>query len=239
MKPARNNVKNFSISWSLVVIMLVIIGASGYALTIMLSDDRPRSKSSVTTVTLLKPPPPQIKEKMPEIEEVKIQQKEEIIEPVPQIDQNSNAASNDDTPAGDNLGLDAEGTAGSDGFGLVGKKGGRSIIAGDGGSGGGPMERLSLLTKYSGYAQIVESEVRKKVMKKLDENGGIPKGKLQTVAKIYLDKYGYIVSYKIVGSSGNHKMDSAVEQSLDTVKLNEPPPDGMPRTITIRISSIG
>jgi TonB family protein len=76
-------------------------------------------------------------------------------------------------------------------------------------------------------------------MKKLDENGGIPKGKLQAVARISLDKQGAIVSYKIIGSSGNHKMDDAVAESLNTIRLSTSPPNGMPRTITIRITSLG
>jgi TonB family protein len=236
----EQTVKSFSIPWGLVALVIVFLGAAVYFVYAVLSDDGPRSKSSVTTVTLLKPPPPpQIKEKLPEPEEVKIQQKEEVIETVPQVDQD-NSSSNDNTPAGDNLGLDAEGTAGGDGFGLVGKKGGRSLIAGDGGSdGSGGMGRLSLLTKYAGYAQVVENEVRRAVMKKLDENGGIPKGKLQTVAKISVNKQGAIISYQIIGSSGNHKMDDAVKQSLSNAMLSEPPPDGMPRTMTIKISSMG
>jgi len=234
----KQTAKTFPIPWGLIAAMIIGLGVCVYLVMAVLSDDGPRSRSSVTTVTLLKPPPPpQIKEKLPEPEEVKLQKKEEIIEPVPQTDQNK-AGEEDNAPAGDNLGPDADGTAGSDGFGLVGKKGGRSIIAGDGGS-GDAMGRLSLLSKYAGYSQIVESEIRKAVMKKLDENGGIPKGKLQAVAKISVDKQGAIVSYKIIGSSGNHQMDKAVEQSLNTIRLSASPPNGMPRTITIRVTSLG
>jgi TonB family protein len=76
-------------------------------------------------------------------------------------------------------------------------------------------------------------------MKRLNENGGIPKGKLQAVVRVSVDGDGAVVAYRIVGSSGNHRMDDAVEQSLGYLKISEPPPDGMPRTMDIKITSQG
>ena len=99
------------------------------------------------------------------------------------------------------------------------------------------MGRLSLLSKFGWYTQIVETEIRKKVMKHLDENGGIPRGKLQAVVQVSVNSAGSIVKYKIIGSSGNHKMDEAVNQSIGDIKISEPPPDGMPRTMSIRVTS--
>lgn len=231
--------KASSVSVGLIAILIVFLGAAVYVIKMVLADDGQRKKSSIATVTLLKPPPPpQIKEKPPEPEPVKMQKKEEIIDPVQQADKdNKPAGEPDNAPAGDKLGLDAEGYAGGDAFGLVGKKGGRSLLAGEGGNGG--MGKLSLFTKFAGYSHIVEAEIRKKVMKRLDEDGGIPKGKLQAVARISLDSSGSVKGYKIIGSSGNHKMDEAVELSLAEIKISEPPPDGMPRTMTIKISSQG
>ena len=222
-------------AWGILALMVVLAGVGAYIVKSSLSDDSPRKKNSPVMITLLKPPPPpQIKEKPPE--PVKELPKEEIY--TPEQSQDSNPGSDDDkTPAGDNLGVDAEGTAGGDAFGLVGKKGGRSILAGDGGSGG--MGRLSLLVKFAGYAHIAEAEIRKMVMKHLDENGGIPKGKLQAGVRLRVDSSGAIVDFKIIGSSGNHKMDDAVKQALSDTKLSEPPPDGMPRTMVIKITSQG
>ena len=147
------------VSWVLISVMVVLLGASAYVVKIVLSDDGPRKKSSVTTVTLLKPPPPvAMKEKPPEPEPIKEMKKEEIIDPGPKNEQ-QNADNQDNTPAGDKLGLDADGKAGGDAFGLVGKKGGRNLLAGGDGLG-----RLSLLNKFAWYTKIVETEVRKKVM---------------------------------------------------------------------------
>ncbi len=223
------------VAWGSLALMVALACAGVYIVKSSLSDDSPLKKNSTVMVTLMKPPPPpEIKEKPPE--QVKEIPKEEIY--TPEQNQESNPGpDNDKTPAGDNLGVDAEGTAGGDAFGLVGKKGGRSLLAGDGGSGG--MGRLSLLVKFAGYTHTVEAEIRKKVMKQLDNNGGIPKGKLQAGVRVRLDGSGAVVDFKIIGSSGNHSMDEAVQQALADTKLSEPPPDGMPRTMIIKITSQG
>ncbi len=226
--------------WGLIAVMVILAGAAVYVVKTVLSDDSPKKKNNVTTVTLLKPPPPpQVKEKPPEPEQVKQAQKQEVIAQVPQnaAQQDSKPAGEpDNAPAGDNLGVDAEGSAGGDAFGLVGKKGGRGLISGGGGNGLG---KLSLRAKFAFYTQAVGTEVRKKVLKRLDENGGMPRNKLQTVVQITLDVKGVIVQFSIIGSSGNQKMDEAVRQALSNIKVSDPPPDGMPRTMIFKISSQG
>jgi periplasmic protein TonB len=229
--------KKSAMSWGIIALMLFVAGAAIYVVKAVLSDDSPRNKPSIATVTLLKPPPPQIKEKPPEPEPPKeIQKKEDIIDPGPQNEPNpQNTDNQDNTPAGDKLGLDAEGGAGSDGFGLVGKKGGRSITLGGSGGGGG-MGRLSLMSKFSGYNHLAENEIRKTVMRHLTEDNGIPRGKFQAVARIRLDMNGAIVDCKIVGSSGHHKMDEAIKQALAYMKVSEPPPNGMPLKMDIKFT---
>ena len=227
--------KDSQVSWVLIALMVIFLGVSAYIVKMVLSDDSPRRKSSIAMVTLLKPPPVQVKEKPPEPEPVKDIKKEEIVDPTQVNDQPQDAQSQDDTPAGDRLSIDGDGSAGGDSFGLGAKKGGRSILEG----GGGGLGKRSLLSKFGGYTQIVETEIRKRVMKQLDEEGGFPKGKLQTIVRVSLDANGGIIKYKIIGSSGNHKMDDAVKNSLGNIKISEPPPDGMPRTMSIKISSQG
>jgi TonB family protein len=231
----RKKARQSAVSWGLIALVVIFLGGAAYTIITVLSGDGPRKRDNVATVTLLKPPPVQVKEKLPEPETVKeMQKKEEMIDPTPGLQNEAQNNENDNTPAGENLGVDADGKAGGDSFGLVGKKGGRSILSGDGGGG---MGRLSLLSKFGWYTQIVETEIRKKVMKHLDENGGIPKGKLQAVVQVSVNSAGAIVKYKIIGSSGNHKMDEAVKQSIGDIRISEPPPDGMPRTMSIRVTS--
>jgi protein TonB len=228
--------KKPSVSWGLIALMIIVLGAGIYIVKIAMSDTAPRKKNTVATVTLMKPPPVVIKEKPPEPEPVKeTQKKEDIIDPEQKNESPAApSADNDNTPAGDKLGLDAEGGAGNDAFGLVGKKGGRSLLAG-----GNGMGAISLLNKYAGYTQILTTTIRKKVMKSLDEEGGIPKGKLQAVVRLSVDSDGAIVGFRIIGSSGNNRMDEAVLRTLGSIKISEPPPNGMPRTMDIRITSQG
>jgi TonB family protein len=233
MQEDKHQEEKKPIPWVLIAVMIALAVGGVYVVKTVLSQDEPRRKNTTATVTLLKPPPPMIKEKPPELEPVKeVPKQEEIIDPVQSNE--PKGADNDKTPAGDNLGVDAEGGAGSDSFGLVGKKGGRSILAGGSGSG-----KFSLLTKFASYTQIVTTELRKKVMKLLDEEGGIPKGKLQAVVRVSVDIDGKIIDYRIIGSSGNNRMDEAIIDSLRSLRISEPPPEGMPRTMNIKIISQG
>jgi TonB family protein len=232
----KQNKQQSTVSWGLIALLVVLLGGAAYTVTMVLSGDSPRKRDNVAVVTLLKPPPVQVKEKPPEPEPVKeIPKQQEIVDPLPGPTDQPQNNDNDPTPAGDKLGLDAEGQAGSDGFGLVGKKGGRSITAG----GGGSLGKRSLLSQFGWYAQIVETEIRKKVMKHLDENGGIPKGKLQAIVHVNVNSAGEIVEYRIVGSSGNNRVDEAIKKSISKIKISEPPPDGMPRRMSIKITSQG
>ncbi len=224
-----------SVPWVLIAVTIFLISGGVYIVKTVLSEDEPHRKNTMATVTLLKPPPiVEVKEKPPE--EIKeVPKKEDIIDPgVKNEAQNQNTDSKDNTPAGENLGVDSEGGAGSDNFGLVGKKGGRSIIAAESGFG-----KLSLLTKFAGYTQIVVTEIRKKVTKQLDEEGGIPKGKLQAIVRVKVDIDGTVIDYRIIGSSGNNRMDDAVIQALRSLRISEPPPESMPRTMDVKIISQG
>jgi outer membrane biosynthesis protein TonB len=220
------------------MVVLVLLSGIGFVLKIVLSDDGPGKKASFSTVTLIKPPP-EVKEKPPEPEIQKEAPKESMVAPteVAQPQDQAQDQSQDNTPAGSELGLDSAGGAGSDGFGLVGKKGGRAITLGGGGTSG--LSRLSLLTKYGWYTQKIQEEVKAQVKKQLTQDGGIPKGKLQALIKIVLDANGKIVKYELVGTSGNSKMDEAVRTTLAQIKISEPPPAGMPAGMTVKIISQG
>ena len=233
--PVNRTRKTSAVSWGLIALMVVLAGAAVYGVKVILSGDSPR-KNYVAQVTLLKPPPPPpVKEKLPEPDPPKeVQKKEEIIDPGPKNDPSpQNTDNQDNTPAGDKLGLDAEGGAGGDSFGLVGKKGGRGITLG---GSGGSMGRLSLMAKFAGYNHVAESEITKLVMKRLNEKIGIPKGQLQAVARIKLDSAGEIVDCKIIGSSGYHAVDETIKLALANMRISEPPPNGMPRKIDIKFT---
>lgn len=218
------------------VIGLFFLVVIGFIVKVVLTDVGPRRKEQISTVTLLKPPP-DVKEKPPEPEIPKEVPKQEVIQDIPQQqDTPQNDQSQDDTPAGNDLGVDAEGGAGGDAFGLVGKKGGRAITLG---GGGGGMNRLSLMAKYGWYNQKIQEEIKKQVKKKMDQDGGMPKGKFQSVVKVVIDSRGMVVKYDIVTASGNSKIDAALQATLGEIKFSEQPPVGIPKSITLKITSQG
>ncbi len=219
------------------IIGLVFLAGIGFLVRVMLTDVGPRRKEQISTVTLLKPSPPEVKEKPPEPEVPKEAPKEVTIAETPQTAQDQpQDQSQDNTPAGSDLGVDGEGGAGSDGFGLVGKKGGRAITLG---GGGGGMTRLNPLAKFGRYVQKVQEEIRAQVNRQLEQDGGIPKGKYQTLVKITLNSKGSVVTYKITSSSGQQKIDKAVREALAAIRISEAPPEGMPGGMTIKITSQG
>lgn len=186
-----------------------------------------RKERRIQMVKLENMPPPKILPKPPE-QEIKKEEIEDSKEMEVQ-EQTQNAPDNQ-PPPGEQLGVDAEGGSGSDAFGLVGRKGGRALV-GSGGSSGGPQ---TLMQKYGWYVRIIEEQISRELVKK----GKIPSGGLQAFVRLVLDEKGFIMSHSIYTSSGSDQMDVAVEEALRVIrKVSEPPPEGMPRTMKIKITS--
>src|SRR6266545_4823661 len=98
------------------VVGLVFLGIIGFLASLIFSDMGPRKKEHIAVVNLMKPPPPP-EQKPPEPEPPKEVPKQ-VIQDIPQPqDAPQNDQPQDDTPAGQDLGVDAEGGAGGDGFG--------------------------------------------------------------------------------------------------------------------------
>jgi TonB family protein len=213
-------------------VVLMFLGGAVGAINLLLSDDSGKRKRQVQMVTLLKPPPPpKIKEKPPEPE---IKKKEEIIEQQPEEPEPDpmEDMAEDEGPMDDDLGLDADGSAGADGFGLRAKKGGRGLI-------GGRYSKAGLLRKYAWYTAIIQEDLRKKVNKHLESNGGMPDGTLVAHIRISLDESGQVTNLSLERSSGDNRMDRAVQEALLLSSVSEPPPPGMPRVVQLKISSKG
>lgn len=200
---------------SVIALAMLLFGAWG--IKVLMERDT-GAKPNMHRVRLLNVPPPKIIEKPPEpkLEEIK---KEEVKLPEPE-----QKIAADQPPPGDQLGLDAEGQAGTDAFGMSARPGGRDLLLGTGDG---------LMQKYGWYVRLLEEEIGRQMVKKAK----LPGGGLQVFVRIVLDGEGGIVSHVIYGSSGNPQVDGAVDQALKLVKqVSEPPPDGMPRMLKLRIT---
>lgn len=174
------------------------------------------SKKKIQNITLLTPPPPPPPppkiEKPPEPE---IKEEVELPEP-DQLEDLPEMA--DEPPAGD-LGLDAEGGAGSDGFGLVGRKGGRGLLAGD---------------PYLVYA----SQLQRRIEDALLDSDSVRKKAYTVIAQIWVAADGSIQGAELSSSSGDDDVDDELIGLIRGLQaLAEIPPEGMPQPIKLRITS--
>jgi len=111
-----------------------LIGVGAMALVRgILSGGASPSKKVAQEIHIIRPPPP------PDLPPPPPPPPDEKVD-VPDPQEKPDPTPSNDPPPGEQLGLDAEGTAGGDAFGLVGNKGGRGLV----GSGGSALKRALL-----------------------------------------------------------------------------------------------
>jgi len=159
------------------------------------------------------PPPPDVPPPPPPPPEEKV----DINEPEPEPDP---VASNEPPPS-EQLGLDAEGSAGGDGFGLAARKGGRDLLA----SGG---------SAYTWYAGLLKTEI----LGQLQEEKKIRSGSYSVMVRVWVKPDGTIERIGLAQSSGDRERDRAIEQALTRIgRVSQAPPADMPQPINLRIVS--
>ena len=176
----------------------------------------PQTKKVVQEISLLRPPPPPPKQEEPppppEVEEeVELPEPEDIPDP----------ASLDEPPPGDLLGLDAEGVAGSDGFGLAARKGGRSITDGFEG-------------RYRWYAGVIKQSL----LSQLAEVERIRSRRYSIVVSLWLAPDGSIKDVSLKGTTGDSELDSELRMALASLHtVGEVPPTDLPQPVQLQIVS--
>ncbi len=157
------------------------------------------------------PPPPDVKPPPPPPPEEEV----DVPEPEPQPD-----TPNNDPPPGEQLGLDADGSAGSDGFGLAARKGGRELV----GSGG---------SVYAWYAGLVKGEI----LDRLSDDDRIRRGAYSVSVRVWVSADGSVERVRLGQSTGDRDRDRAIESALSGQRISKSPPADMPQPINIRIVS--
>jgi len=173
----------------------------------------PAPKKLVQEIKVIRPPPPEElppPPPPPPEEEVNIKEPEQQPDPV---------ASNE-PPPGD-LGLDAEGTAGSDGFGLLGRKGGRDLL-GTGGS------------AFSWYAGLLKGEI----LDELQRVKSARTGAYAVSVKVWVRADGSVERIRLAQSTGDRERDRDIENALARIgRVSQSPPADMPQPVSLRIVS--
>ncbi len=188
--------------------------------------DKPvQTKKPVQQITVIRPPPPPPppppEEKIPEPEPQPIEEPQPDSEPEPSPDD-----TDADAPAGDELGLDAEGAAGSDGFGLLGKKGGRGLLGGGGGN--------AILWYGNQVKQSLEEELQT-----LLADSGARKERYSVLLNIWINPDGRIGRAELIGSSGKKDVDQSIQAALPKLRIaiGKAPPQNMPQPLKIKLIS--
>jgi protein TonB len=199
------------------LILISVIGAIVYFIANI--KDKPEKKErKIQAISLAKPPPPPPPppkiEKPPEVEpEHKIEeQAEPEQEKLPDIP--------DEAPARD-LGLDAEGTAGSDGFGLAARKGGNGLFGG----GGNP---------FAWYGNLIKNDLLGVLANKDD----LRRKGYTAIVKLWIEPDGSIQRFELVRGSNDADIDNLLAKVIGKYsRVNQPPPPGMEQPVKLKIIS--
>lgn len=180
-----------------------------------LSSPAPQTKKVVQEIQVIRPAPPPENTPPPPPpppkDEVKMDEPQQAPDPTP----------SNQPPPGESLGVDADGSGSGDGFGLVGRKGGRDLV----GAGGSAM---------SWYAGLIKNEIQDK----LGNDQKVRSGAFSVAVRIWVKLDGTVERTKLMGSTGNADRDRAIEAALANVhRISQPPPAGTPQPVTIRIVS--
>lgn len=184
----------------------------------IVTSSQPAQKKVVQEVHLIRPPPPPPDEPPPPPPPPE----EKVDIPDPQEKPEDPTPSNDPPPS-ENLGLDTEGGAGGDAFGLVGNKGGRDLVgSGPGGS------------VYQWYAGLLKNEI----LDQLGANKKVRNGNFKSNIKLWVRRDGSIERV-VVSSSGDRARDSEIESEVMKMRLSQPPPADWPNPVNLSIASHG
>jgi periplasmic protein TonB len=197
------------------VALVLVLGGAGAALISKMAGKGEPSKPFVQQISIVMPPPPP--PPPPKLEEPEPEEQLELETPElePVVDDSS------DAPPGEDLGLDADGVAGSDAFGLKAKKGGRGLL----GSG----------DAFAWYAGILQRDLQK-LLSNDDAIRGL--GEYTVVVSVSLTPDGYVQESQLLSGSNNPKLDDALRRALSSgVRLSREPPEDLPQPIRLRISS--
>jgi protein TonB len=129
----------------------------------------------------------------------------------------------DQTPPDKPLGLDADASAGSDGFGLAARKGGQDLLGSKEGA-------------FAWYTGILKNSV----LDALSDDERIRRGSYTVVVRLWLAADGRVDRIALAQASGNKDVDGYIQQALTHLtRIREAPPLEMPQPVTLKIVSRG
>jgi periplasmic protein TonB len=198
------------------VVAMVLIGGFVSFVRMMMASKTGKSQRQVQMVQIIRPPPPPPPDQPPPPPPEKTEEQLPKDEPQPTPDQPQQA------PADQPLGLDAEGGAGGDAFGLAARRGGSDLL---GGTGTAP---------FAWYTTRLTDAIRERLSSV--ECAKSAKGSLSF--HLLLEASGRIKQVQLATTTGNQKVDQCIDAALNSMPpMNDPLPPGMPEQVNVRVVS--
>jgi len=118
------------------------------------------------------------------------------------------------------LGLDAQGSAGSDAFGLAARPGGGDLIGGNGNS------------PYAWYTSRISDAIRERLAASPCARNAA--GAL--TVHVFMEADGRVRQIKLASTTGNARTDECIDAALASIqRIGDPVPPGMPEQVNLRI----
>jgi protein TonB len=193
------------------IVVVVIVGLIWVINAVLSKKDSGPKRQTAQIIKLIRPPP-DLPPPPPPPPPDKVEQ------PIPKDTPDPKP---DESPPDQPLGLDAAGTAGSDGFGLAARPGGRDLI----GTGTGV---------FAWYTGILKSSV----LEVLSDDDRVRRGSYSVVIRIWLATDGRVERIALSQPTGNKELDGFIQQALGHLtQIREAPPLEMPQPVTLKIVS--
>jgi protein TonB len=193
--------------------LLLIAGFVWFVVTMMASKSN-KPQRQIQMVQIIRPPPPPPDQPPPPPPE-KPQEAlpKDIPEPAPK---------DEEPPSSQPLGIDAEGGAGGDAFGLAARRGGSDLVGGNG------------TAAFAWYT----NRLKDAVVEKLTADSHIDSRKFSISVRVWIEADGRIKQVKLVTTTGNHDLDQRIATALSSLtRMSDAPPLEMPQPISLKIVS--
>jgi periplasmic protein TonB len=212
MERRQRALKNLPVVGGL-VLALVLVAGLVWMIHGFMAGNTQKTMRQVQNITVIRPPPPPPEETPPPPPPDKVD------EPIPQNEPEP-TPDNAPTPS-QQLGLDAEGGAGNDGFGLAARKGGSDLVGSAGAA-------------FAWYTGKLKDEVSDRLSNEPKLRGR----KFKIGVRVWIEADGRIREYRLTTTSGSSEVDGAIQAGLASIgRLSESPPLEMPQPITLQIVS--
>lgn len=198
---------------AVVALLLVLTGVGIWLVRGFLNAEPPPQKKVVQEIRIIRPPPEELPPPPPPPPE------EEVDIPDPQ--QEPDPTPSEEPPPGEQLALDTDAVAGTDGYGLGSNKGGRDLLA----SGG---------SAFKWYAGLLKNEIQDRLQ---DDERARTGAAYSVPVHAWVRQDGTIERIKLAKSTGNPERDQAIEKVLATIaRLPQAPPPKLPQPMILRIA---